>query len=269
MKAKMAGMVFCLLLSHSALADDETFTQITQSLFQSVVVYPQAKGEVQLTFFPQYFRGRSVDWTGTPIYTEYGITDRLQVELAWAGYLRRNPSLGKTTSGVGDWGLAAQYSFMQINHTNYSAAIGFYTEFPSASINKQLTDGFRQYQPYAVFAKDLPAFHNMQIFIQPALTFYERVKRHANPANDSSAATEFDLNSGFFGPLGSAVYSLELNWDTNTWNHNGSTNELYLTPGLAYNFSHHFEVGLGVPVGLNHGADRYRVIGMMVASFDT
>lgn len=94
----------------------------------------------------------------------------------------------------------------------------------------------------------------------------QRVKKRQNPA-DAPAANKLKLNTGFYGPIGHLVYSLELNWETNRWNNGGQDNTLYLTPRLAYNFTNNFEIGLGVPICVNNTSDHYRLIGMLIYGF--
>lgn len=245
-------------------SDKHQYTEFTRELFQSRVVYPQIKGGAQLAAFPQYHNGYSSDDTEFPLVAEYGLTDSWLLEASWDSFVIHNAGAGKKTSGISDWAIATQYSFMHFANTTNSAAIGFEIQFPSGSINKKLTDGLRVYEPYFILTKDLPNLANIQIFSELGVGFVERVLHHANPSDDKPTAHEVIFNAGFFGPVGSVVYSLEFNLRNNQWNSNGHENELYLTPGLALNVSKRFEIGLGVPIGLNNTTDHYRVIGLLV-----
>lgn len=246
-----------------SLFDEGKYTQYTEQLYLSTVVYPQEKGTFQITSLPQYQRGPAENITLTPVFLSYGINNNLQVGVGWEVFNHYDFQEAPNRQGLGDWAVGLQYSVMHMADTQYSLAFGFNLLWPTANINKELTDGFIQYTPFVVVAKDFPERANLQIYAEAGFNFVQRLKHHANSSKDDPAAHDFIFNAGFFGPLHSFVYSMELNWQTNRWNHQGEDNELYLTPGLAWNVSKDLEIGFGMPVGLNRGASRYQLIAML------
>lgn len=112
-------------------------------------------------------------------------------------------------------------------------------------------------------------------FTNIGFNFVERVEQVSTAAMDANdslgiapAAHSFIFNLADITQINKIfMVSAELNWQTNKWNHQGTDNELYFTPGTIATLPHGFSLGLGVPIGLNSGADRYRVIAMLV--YDT
>src|SRR5215469_10045714 len=59
-----------------------------EELFQSETVYPQEKGEFQLTLMPRFLDHRHGNAFVSPVGFEYGLTDSWQVEGDWDSYVR-------------------------------------------------------------------------------------------------------------------------------------------------------------------------------------
>jgi len=59
--------------------DDEA-SKAPQEVFQTELVFPQEKGETQLTLIPQFNDGDEADVRQLGVVMEYGITDQWQVE---------------------------------------------------------------------------------------------------------------------------------------------------------------------------------------------
>ena len=70
---------------------DKIVPQPIQELFQSNLVYPQEKDEIQFTLFPSFRKNQNTQKTRTLFEVEYGITDALQVIFEWEGLLYKNP----------------------------------------------------------------------------------------------------------------------------------------------------------------------------------
>lgn len=239
-----------------------------EELFQSTLVYTEPKGEVQLVLGSFYRNGRGADVWGLQTAVEYGLTDHWQIEVEWQPWLSRRPDgAGRRTGGVGDVELATLYSFMNLYGSDYHAALSFEVEVPTASVNKELGEGFMEYAPSVIVARDFPAWHRAQLFSQLGLGFEHRVRTADEEEEEESAAHSVFWNAGAFVVFDPVVLSGEVNWKNNRWNHDGEENEWYLTPGVTWKFSREFQAGVAVPVGLNTGADRYRVMFQAVAEF--
>jgi hypothetical protein len=256
-------------------ADDkkEAREKPIEELFQTELVYPQEKGEVQVTFAPRSQRVGKSHRLILPLKIEYGITDAWQAELGWETLKHLNPDEGASTVGPGDLQIGTKYSFMNIANTNFHIAVGFDTLFPVGNLNHDLTEGFIEYEPFFILAKDFPELHNLQFFTQVGIGLVQRVKQADNPGEKEPAAHECTLNVGFFLPfhlpVGKFIFTSEFNWRTNRWNNDGQEDQKYYTPGLVWHLPSGWEIGIGAAIGLNSDADDYRIISTLTFEFDT
>ena len=254
---------FCLgLWVQNSWAEEEkkAYVQPLNEVFQTETVYTQEQGEVQLQLSPNFREGRQRNLFQIPLTIEYGITDFWQVEVAWDTHVNRNPISGSTTRGSGDLEIATKYSFMSIGESNYHAAIGLEIGISTGNINKELTEGFTEYEPFLILAKDFPELNNSQIFTRLGVGFVDRTQNHTDPDEDEAEANEFNWNVGFFVPVGPIRVTTEFNWQTNEWHNSGDENQLYLTPGLVWDLPGTWELETGAPIGLNGKSDNYRII---------
>jgi len=268
----MAMELICSTGLTSLRADDER-EQPIQEVFQTDLVYPQEKGEVQLTLAPQFHRaGQSRQWI-IPLSIEYGLTDAWQVELEWAMFQHRNPGEESTTFGIGDLEIGTQYSFMNLAGAHFHAAGALHILFPTGNVNDDLTEGFIEYEPSLILARDFPGLNNLQLFTQVGIGLVQRIKSPDAPKEREPAAHEFFLRAGFFLPfklpVGTFAFTSEFTWTTNAWNNSGEEDQKYYTPGLVWNLPHGWEIGIGAAIGLNDDADAYRIIGMLTYEFET
>lgn len=164
---------------------EEEHEQPLQEVFQTELVYPQEKNEIQLTLRPQFSNGRDENLFALPFTIEYGITNSWQVELEYNTFVDRDPALGKRTRGIGDLEIGTKYSFMNIANSNFHSALGFSVSFPTADIDKQLTEGAIEYEPFIIFAKDFPSLSHMQLFTQMGGTFNQQIKTSLTTIDDT------------------------------------------------------------------------------------
>lgn len=275
--------------------DDDGYEQPIQEVFQSELVFPQEQGEVQLTLSPEFSKGSEAKVTVAPLTIELGLTDNWQVEASFELYKHHNPNVtmleedeiraigSHSNSGFGDIEVGTKYSFMNINGSNYHAAIGAEVLFPTGDIEKRLTEGFREYEGYVIFAKDFPKCNYAQIFAQFGIGIVDRAKnpKMTPPEYDEDgeleepeqldlepAANELFANVGAYFPTNLLTYTVEFNYVNSRWHKKGDDNSLYLTPGIVMSLRDNFEFGLGVPIGLTKRADDYKVIGKLTYEFD-
>lgn len=214
-------------------ADADEREQPVQEVFQTALVYPQERGEVQLTYASRFSKGKGHSSLQTPLSLEYGITDRWQVEIEWNALSRRTETGEAATRGRGDLQIGTQYSFMNMRRSNFHSAVGFEVSLPTGSLEKELSEGFIEYEPYFIIARDFPKLHNMQVFSQVGVGLAQRAKRSAEE-DDEPAAHEFNLGVGAFVPFRRLVLTGEFNLSTNRWNNGGREREMYATPGLVW-----------------------------------
>jgi hypothetical protein len=238
-----------------------------EELFKTDVVYPQAQGELELEVASVYENHAGGDIWTIPLSMEYGMNDRWQVEAEWNSLVERFPANHSAALGVGDLEVGTQYSFMNIGGSSFHIAPRFSIEAPLGDVNKDLSEGFLEYEPSVILAKDFPELHHTQFFTELGASLVQRVNSPKDGDNAEPAANELNLGSGFFVLFPHGAATLEFNWSNNTWNHHGNENELYVTPGCLWRITHQVELGLGIPVGLNDASDRFEVIAHVVWEF--
>lgn len=271
--AFLAGILvlFFSFPADAADADDAVSTnedtRPIEELFKTDTVYPQEKNELEVELASLYQNNASGDTWTVPVSLEYGLTENWQVEAEWDSYTQHSPKDGSTTRGIGDLELGTQYSFMNIGDSLFHIAPRFSVELPLGDVNKDLSEGFVEYQPAVILARDIPQLHRTQLFTEIGFSLVQRVKRPADADDAEPAAHELNLATGFFTPIPHGAFTFEFNWDDNQWNNHGTENDLYVTPGLLFKVAKSIELGVGIPVGLNRQSDRYDIDAHVVYEF--
>lgn len=266
--------VLILAFSFHARADDDDEMISTnvdrrpiEDLFKTDTVYPQEKGELEVEVISMYQNHSGEDRWTLPVSLEYGLTDKWQVEAEWDSLVQRYPRNQSVVGGIGDVEVGTQYSFMNVGDSLFHIAPRFSLQIPVGDVNKGLSEGFLEYEPALIFARDFPELHKTQLFTEVGLSFVQRLKRPADTDDADPAAQEFNLGAGFFTLIPHGALSMEFNWNNNRWNHHGTDDELYWTPGWLWRALPHMEVGIGLPVGLNNTSDRFQLIAHVVWEF--
>lgn len=269
--------------------EEKDYLEPLQEVFQTELVFPQAKGEIQITLTPSFKDNDNSQITATKTAIEYGITDNFQVGLEFDLFTNLNPISGKSEQDIGgELELNTKYAFMNIGKKQLHIATFFAVSFPTGDIG--LTEGFIEYQPFFLVAKDFPKLANLQLFSQIGGNFKQRVKdipfsdeaaitakalkklklvnsrygslikninhsilRNENHENNSDKESEFILNLGAFFPFRYATLVSEFNFI------DGNSREAYFTPGIVFSLPKNFEIGIGIPIGLNKDSDNFRV----------
>lgn len=253
---------------NSEIDKSESAEQPVQEVFQTRLVYPQERGEVQVTFNSTYDRSKGKSLFQTPVSVEYGITKNWQVEIEWNFQSRRSEIGEPRSGGTGDLSFGTQYSFMNMAGSNFHSAVGLEITLPTANIEKELTEGFIEYEPYFLLAKDFPKLNSLQVFSQIGVGFNQRLRRHFDAEDDEPAAHELNLGVGAFLPVRQIVLTGEFNLSTNRWNTNGKKREIYFTPGIVWRLPHNFEMGFSAPVGLTRDAEKVGFMFKLVYEFN-
>tara|TARA_B100000686_G_C16795368_1_gene981901 strand:- start:3555 stop:4397 length:843 start_codon:yes stop_codon:yes gene_type:complete len=238
--------------------------QPIQEMFQSNLVYPQEKNELQLTLFPSFNKSNDSEITRTLFEIEYGITDAFQIIFEWDGLLTKNMDDGPTYSGSGDIELGVQYSFMGLGDGDTHFSLGSLAEIPIGSVESGLSDGFLEIQSFIVLAHDFPNYNQSQIFIEFGFNWIDQIRNVSAP---KARFNSFIWNIGAFFPYYSWRATIELNGKTNAW-HGGNENNIYITPGFIYKLSKAWEIGVATPIGITNSSDAYRAIGYLMWEFE-
>lgn len=245
-----------------------TRTQPVQEVFQTGLVYTQGRGEVQLSYTSHFSKGNNNSFLESPLNLEYGITDRWQIDIEWSAMSRHTKTGAATTRGSGDLSIGTQYSFMNMRRSNFHSAVGFEVSIPTGSIEKEMSEGFIEYRPYLIIARDFPGLNNMQIFSQVGVGFVQRVRRRAVVDEEAPAAHKFDFGVGMFVPVRHLVFTGEFNLSTNRWNHLGREREVYVTPGVVWRLPLNWEFGVGAPIGLTRDSNKLGAVVKVVHDFN-
>jgi hypothetical protein len=230
-----------------------------EELFKTDVVYPQENEELELELASVYQNHAGDDAWTIPVSLEYGLSDRWQVEAEWDSFVQHYSPNHSVVRGIGDLELGTQYSFMNIGDSLFHIAPRFSIQVPVGDVNKDLSEGFIEYEPAVILARDFPELHHTQFFTEIGASLVQRVKTPKDADDAEPAAHELNLGTGFFVVFPHGAATFEFNWANNRWNHHGTENDMYLTPGYLWRVTRNMEIGLGIPVGLNKSSDRFEV----------
>ena len=244
---------------------NEVVPQPIQEMFQSNLVYPQEKDEIQFTLFPSLRKNDNAQKMRTLFEMEYGITDAFQIIFEWDGLLYQNPKTGPTISGPGNIEVGAQYSWMGLGDGNTHFSFGNLIELPVGPVENGLTDGFLEVHPFMVLAKDFPDLNQSQVFIELGFNWADQIR--SSPEGSEPAFESILWNLGGFYPIGPWRATFEINGNNNTWD-GGKRNEIYITPGIINKLSKEWEIGLAAPIGTTRVSDDYRIVGYLMWEFE-
>lgn len=239
--------------------------QPIQEMFQSNLVYPQEKDEIQFTLFPSFSKNQRAKKARTLFEVEYGVTDAFQIIFEWDGLLYQNPKAGPTISGPGNIEIGAQYSWMGLGDGNTHFSFGSLVGLPVGPVDNGLTEGFLEIQPFAVLARDFPKLNQSQIFFELGFNWADQIR--SVPAGSESATDSITWNVGAFLPIGLWRATLEINGSNNEWD-GGNQNEIFITPGIIYKLSREWEIGIAAPIGTTKTSDDYRAVGYLMWEFE-
>ena len=240
-----------ILLPRVAAGQEERRPQPVQELFFTEVVYPQEKGEIQLTFGTLVDRsgGRTDKSALMPLSIEYGLTNRWQIQAGWDGHTQfhNSPFKNIRTARVS---VGTKYSWMNIARSPVHAAFGMDVEFPR-------TDTFAEgegkegmeLEPFVAFASDLP--WSVSVFGSVGLSFEPKeiadLAEHAARPDDRGTIS-FGALKAFHAVTLAAEYTNRS--DQLPWRLDGAP---LLTPSIVLHPGHQWELSAGLPVALRHG----------------
>jgi len=273
--AAISSIVALMVVGSHAFADSdeavgaEETQPIVDELLFTETVQAQEKGELQLTARVISFDNDDEGDTNTVLLgVEYGITDRLQVEAAWAVWnqVKAVEDDERDHTGSGDVEFGVKYAFEEDERTGVRVAIGFDVTIPQGDVDKDLGEGFWVYEPYIVISKNFGASTNLTVNLA-----YGFLDRDAYPDEIDEAepdADEIEVNVGLVHAFTPAWRgTLELSLETNEQSSKGDETATYLVPGFVYKGIEGVEIGAGIPVGLTNDSGDWGVIGMLSLEF--
>ena len=229
-----------------------------QELLQTETVYSQERRETQITIGSHFCTRAEGKLFQTPVAFEYGLIDNWEISLEWEARSQLSNATTKT-GGAGDLRIGTKYSWMNIGGSNLHMAAGFELGVPSGNVEKGLSEGKVEYEPYVVVAKDFPRLSRLQVFTQVGLALS---RSEANVAGDKAVDKTIEWNNGLFIVHRQARFTTEVNWSKSD-----TENSVYLTPGIIWKLPRDLEFGVGLPIGLSRDADRFRSIVKIVYEF--
>ncbi len=211
--------------------------QLVEELFVSGLVFPQEKDELQVRTLAS---GTSGDGLAS-FEIEYGVTDRLQIELELDG-----PSWGvRADDRKGEIGL--QQSFLGVSPWDLHAAVSVETEFSGAGTLPEQAIGL-------ALGKDLDWLHGTHLFAgtRHTLRRWEPESAAAADLRDSEAGEA--RNEWFAGMVLAPSRTIRI---TNEWNSMqaefawvDAPKRLHWTPGLVWKMRGWGEAGVAVSLPL-------------------
>lgn len=221
--------------------------QPLQELVLTEVVYPQERGEVQLTVASLVDRSGPGAAAMTPLSIEYGLTNRWQVEAGWNGYRQTASLLSRyRTESVS---VGTKYSFMNIAHSHVHAAVGLDADFhPMAVDDIEEADG-TEIEPFVSMAIDLPRRVTLFASVGTGLGSSEVADLFRHGEAPKQAAT---ISVGGLVAFHHLTLTTEYTdrSDALPWRVDGAP---LLTPGFVLHPGGDWELGLGAPIGMRTG----------------
>jgi hypothetical protein len=238
---KQSVKVICVtFLVSNAYAEEE----IIGDFFQSGTVYQMESKKMEMSFATQFSKNAEHTRFEFPIALEYGITEQLQAGITWMSFVRHSPEHEKSTSGLGDSGIDVQYVWQDIGKKPFHSAVGLNVNIATGDEGKGLGEGETILEPYFILATN--SVKNAHISLQSGIKRTdEEISRFAN--------------FGVFTTTNPVAVALEYNW---------TKAEKYITTGITWQSTDSWNVGVGIPVGLNEESDDFRVILTSKYGFD-
>jgi hypothetical protein len=248
MRTTVRLAVIALLFPAAAWAQEKD-RQPLQDLFFTQTVYPQERGETQLTL------GALVDRTSVdnaalvPFSIEYGITNRWQIEAGWDGYTQFRSSVFQQLR-TARLSVGTKYSLMNVGGSHVHVALGIDAEFPRpGALAEGEGEKDLEFEPYVAAAADLGS--RLTLFGSYGLSV-ETGKQAGPPlelADDRGL-----VSGGFLIPLGHVTLAAEYTTrsDQLPWRLDGSA---LVTPSFVVHDGH-WEAAVGVPIGTDEAAHR-------------
>ena len=253
--------------SAKAQEGDREYVQLVNEYFLNNSVYPQERGEIQLTTFPRVDFEDGHRFT-LPVAVEFGLTDRWQIEAEWVPLAVNRPDGLPGRSGIGDFALETQYSVMNVGGSSTHLAFGLGVTIASGPTEAGGSEGETELEPSVSVGRDFRTGGRLsQLFGQVAMGLVGGDADASGLGSTEPSAHELFLGVGYVIATGRARWTAELSWATNEWS-GGDETELYFAPGLVWNLPDTWEFGIGVPIGVGGEAARFGVSLFLLYEFE-
>jgi hypothetical protein len=244
----MIGVVTGQVLAGSGRVDAkaqepaEPTPSLIQEAFEGELVYPQERGELQVTLAGRVTRGDDERQLQSGGAIEFGLTSRWQVQLEWEEAGFHYPRLGGRYWSGGGGEVGTQYSFMRLGGSPFHIGAGLALRLLSGDE----TAAEPRVTPSAMLGWD--GFERLHAFASASLAGRE-------PAEDGVAerasGRTVDWNLGLVAPFRRVRLTAELARRGLAAGH-----ELRLAPGLVVVLPGRWEAGVGTSFGLGRSPHR-------------
>jgi hypothetical protein len=216
-------VVFIFGISNSITAQKiEGIKEVIQEFFIGETVYCQKKNEVQLTSKPAYWKKAGLTIASVPLQFEYGITDRLQIEMNFPYYFI-HPKNEKAVKGAGNMEAGFLYNILKGNRL-FALSLGFEVGLPVSKKEKAIDEAEIEWAPFLIAAWQIG-----------------KTQIHASFAAElTNTESALKYNLAAVVPFEDWCATLELNAKK------GDSKIVYLTPGLIWKGLDDFEFALGI-----------------------
>lgn len=243
---KLSILFLALATISQIFGQRQDLEQPIQQFFISKIVFPQEKGEWEITMIPALRKSDVAKDLEFGWKVEYGLSDQLELELEMS-YLWLKPVGLTHPDGLGNVELGVLYNFVSLDRP---VAVSVSTEVELPAGGEDVSDDEVEWQTFLILAKS-----------------FGRAQVHLNVGVDlSKDHHQFIYNVASVVPLNqSFALTLEVNGIELIEDH-----EPYLTPGLYFRPSGEeplFELGVGVPIALNGDSTPWGVIGKLIMEF--
>jgi hypothetical protein len=231
---RVAVAVVAMPLLASPAAGQRRVKQLVQELLQAETVFPQERGEIQITVAPRVTHWGAARLTSSTLQLELGLTDVWQVEVEAEAYSLRRPGLS-AGSGLGELAIGARRSWLAIGGSSLHIAAGADLAFAPESFDD--TEREMSIEPGFAIARDFD--NGLELFGSLGAELPWRA------IGDVDVTT----HAGFLFPIGALRLTSELGWRSGD-KPGDDRRVLALTSGIVAVLAPAFELAIGVPMRL-------------------
>ena len=258
-----------VMVSSTAHADEESAALI-EDFFAVESVYPQDEGETQITFSTGLvLDSPDGDSHSSQFGLEYGVTDRLQVEIGFSHWHERTveeDGIENSHTGSGDFEAGLMYNLPRHDPDGLHVSFGLEITAPTGDVDRDLGDGFWVYEPFLIVAKDIGETAHLTFNI--AYGFHQRDEYPVDPDEIEAETDELEVGLGYVLAFGHSWRgTLELSVETNEVRTVGDETEATVTAGLIYKDIDDVEMGIGFATGLTDDSDDWAVVASVSYEF--
>ncbi len=239
----MTWSVF-LLCATGALADDET-NKTENTFIEPILIeetMPNEPGEWSLRLTTDYRRGDN-EAVGTLPNLEvfYGIADRLGAVLSIPIAYTNQSTISHY--GFGDISTTLKYLVVRPGSEVPALVLGLVTTFPTGNHTLGLGDGAYELTPYVALLKQFGP-----VCVQGNFGW----EKHISAPYADMWTYGWALSTPLIKDKLNVLAEIQGDW--------GSPNHTTVAPGIKYNFTDKFTIGLALPVGLNRNTEGWGIV---------